>query len=280
MARLTATGQLDTTFGAGGLAVLLAQLPSGIALQSDGKILIASGGFSPPAAVQNPPPGAGSLARYNSNGSLDRTFGISGQAASVALPYAVAVQTDGRILVAGGIVSGLIVTGNASALTPTGVSTPLLPRTAEQLRVSEASRSREHLPRRSSPTGTSLRREKPVQSTPINCGYPLLSLVTTLEGSSTQRSVPEVESRRASAVMAVRSLQAWPSRPTARSWWQGTQIAILQSQDTLPSEGKSVKPGGQNRARHCAEGAAPFHQPTRILTKLANTLAAGSSLCT
>ena len=114
MARLTATGQLDTTFGAGGLAVLLAQLPSGIALQSDGKILIASGGFSPPAAVQNPPPGAGSLARYNSNGSLDRTFGISGQAASVALPYAVAVQTDGRILVAGGIVSGLIVTGNAS----------------------------------------------------------------------------------------------------------------------------------------------------------------------
>lgn len=114
MVRLDSNGQLDTSFGTGGLAVLLAQFPSGIALQSDGKILIASGGFSPPAAVLNPPPGAGSLARYNSNGSLDKSFGISGQAASVALPYAVAVQIDGKILVAGGIISMLIATGNAS----------------------------------------------------------------------------------------------------------------------------------------------------------------------
>lgn len=114
MARLTTNGQLDTSFGTGGLAVLLAQFPSGIAFQSDGKILIASGGFSPPAAVLNPPPGAGSLARYNPNGSLDRSFGISGQAASVALPSAVAVQSDGKILVAGSIISSLITTGNAS----------------------------------------------------------------------------------------------------------------------------------------------------------------------
>lgn len=114
MARLISDGALDTSFGTGGLAVLLAQFPSGIALQSDGKILIASGGFSPPAAVLNPPPGAGSLARYTSNGSLDKGFGISGEATSVALPYAVAVQSDGKILVAGGIISRLIPTGNAS----------------------------------------------------------------------------------------------------------------------------------------------------------------------
>jgi uncharacterized delta-60 repeat protein len=114
MARLTSDGELDTSFGTAGLAVLLAQFPSGIALQSDGKILIASGGFSPPAVVLNPPPGAGSLARYNSNGSLDQGFGISGEAASVALPYAMEVQRDGKILVAGGIISKLITTGNAS----------------------------------------------------------------------------------------------------------------------------------------------------------------------
>ena len=113
VARLTTTGQLDTSFGTGGLAVLLAQFPSAIALQADGKILIASGGFSPPAAVLNPPPATGSLARYNTNGSLDRSFGISGRAASVALPYAVAIQSDDKILVAGGIVSSLIATGNA-----------------------------------------------------------------------------------------------------------------------------------------------------------------------
>ena len=75
MARLTSTGQLDSTFGNGGLAVLLNPMPSAIALESDGKILVASGAFqSPPQPVLNPIPGAGTLARYNPNGSLDRTF--------------------------------------------------------------------------------------------------------------------------------------------------------------------------------------------------------------
>ena len=114
MARFDSNGQLDTSFGTGGLAVLLAPMPSAMALQSDGRILIASGAPSPPIAELNPPPGAGSLTRYNSNGSLDRTFGISGEAASVALPSAVAVQIDGRILVAGSIISRLIPTGNAT----------------------------------------------------------------------------------------------------------------------------------------------------------------------
>ena len=115
IARLTSTGQLDTTFGNGGLAVLLNLMPSAIALQSDGKILIASGAFqSPPLAELNPIPGAGTLARYNPNGSLDRSFGVSGQAASVALPSAAAVQIDGKILVAGTVVSKLIASGNAT----------------------------------------------------------------------------------------------------------------------------------------------------------------------
>jgi uncharacterized delta-60 repeat protein len=114
IARFNASGQLDTTFGSGGLAVLLAPQASAIALQSDGKTLIASGAPTPPAAVLNGPPGAGSLARYNTNGSLDKGFGISGEAASVALPSALAVQLDGKILVAGTINNKLIATGNTT----------------------------------------------------------------------------------------------------------------------------------------------------------------------
>jgi hypothetical protein len=40
------------------------------------------------------------VARYDTNGSLDKTFGISGQAASVVAPAAIAVQNDGKILAA------------------------------------------------------------------------------------------------------------------------------------------------------------------------------------
>jgi uncharacterized delta-60 repeat protein len=115
LARFESNGQLDTSFGSAGLAPLVAPFSSAsaIALQSDGKILIASGGF-PPAPVINGPPSTGSLARYNTDGSLDKKFGISGQAASVALPSAVAVQSDGKVVVAGTITSKLAVAGNST----------------------------------------------------------------------------------------------------------------------------------------------------------------------
>jgi uncharacterized delta-60 repeat protein len=105
LARLQPNGQLDTSFGTNGQAPLL-EVASSIALQSDGKILIGAFGFFAP--------GAGTVARYNTNGSLDRGFGISGQAASVAPPSAIAVQSDGKILAAGANVSQLALTGNAS----------------------------------------------------------------------------------------------------------------------------------------------------------------------
>ena len=112
MTRLLTDGGTDTTFGTNGLAALVAG-PSSIALQSDGKILIGAGGLGA-APVLNPTPIAGSVARYNTNGSLDTSFGISGQAASVVAPSAVAVQSDGKILAVGANVSRLSVTGNSS----------------------------------------------------------------------------------------------------------------------------------------------------------------------
>ncbi len=100
LARLNSNGQLDTTFGSGGLAPLQGFGPGAITLQSDGKILVASGG--------------GSLGRYNQDGSVDKTFGIFGQAASIASPSAIAVQSDGKILAAGADTSKVSTTGNST----------------------------------------------------------------------------------------------------------------------------------------------------------------------
>jgi uncharacterized delta-60 repeat protein len=111
MARLNTNGQPDTTFGTGGVAALADFGSSSIALQSDGKILIGSGGF-PPLPVLNPLGAAGSVTRYNTNGSLDKTFGIFGQAAATAAPSAIAVQSDGKILTAGAQAGKVAVHGN------------------------------------------------------------------------------------------------------------------------------------------------------------------------
>jgi uncharacterized delta-60 repeat protein len=100
LARLNSNGQLDPTFGSGGFAPLQGFGSRAIALQSDGKILVASGGAS--------------LGRYNQDGSVDKTFGIFGQAASIALPSAIAVQSDGKILAAGADTSKVSATGNST----------------------------------------------------------------------------------------------------------------------------------------------------------------------
>lgn len=92
------------------MAVLTAFPVTAIALQPNGQILIAAGG---PARDTFPPSVltlsvAGLIARYNPNGSLDATFGTSGQTATLAVASAIAVQGDGKIVVAGGIKSKLL----------------------------------------------------------------------------------------------------------------------------------------------------------------------------
>lgn len=98
-------GKLDSTFGNGGIATQQAVVSnatnfysvSAVAVQGDGKIVVAAGvphtgGFTIPA-----------LLRFLSNGSLDKSFGTNG-VASLASSFggfgALAIQTDGKILAA------------------------------------------------------------------------------------------------------------------------------------------------------------------------------------
>jgi uncharacterized delta-60 repeat protein len=79
-------GALDKQFGTKGIVFTGASVPANVALQADGKILVAGGGV---------------LERYNSDGSLDSTFGIDG---TVSLPSgtatALVLQADGKVVVA------------------------------------------------------------------------------------------------------------------------------------------------------------------------------------
>jgi len=110
LARYNSNGTLDTTFGIGGRVITPLGGPAqafSIAVQSDGKIVAAgfvhlvNGDFD------------FALARYNSNGTLDTTFGTGGKkttafgAPSVAQGNAVAIQKDGKI-----VVSGLTIVNN------------------------------------------------------------------------------------------------------------------------------------------------------------------------
>lgn len=105
-----APGDLDTTFGSGGAVIMLAGFNDQVfaaALQTDGKIVVV--GFRAGEGI--PTVGARPLVgRFNTDGSLDTTFGTGGLALGPSLPgpassngvlTAVAVQTDGKIVAAG-----------------------------------------------------------------------------------------------------------------------------------------------------------------------------------
>jgi len=119
VARFLPTGQLDATFGSGGLAsagFVGGEGLQGVALQPDGKIIW--------VGSQNTPgfPAFGTfsfaLARFNANGTLDTSFGTGGQArveffappmqGAQEFARAVLVQPDGKILVAGSARQGQI----------------------------------------------------------------------------------------------------------------------------------------------------------------------------
>ena len=91
-------GSLDPNFGSGGIVLTANTGANAGALQGDGKILVA-GSISTAQNAQQP-----GLLRYNTNGTLDSGFGAGGKvviAGNNAGPaFAVAVQTDGKILVA------------------------------------------------------------------------------------------------------------------------------------------------------------------------------------
>jgi uncharacterized delta-60 repeat protein len=111
VARLNADGSLDATFGSGGKATIPFNLgghnddtASGVALQSDGKIVVVG-------TVDTGAPGGRDMAvaRLNADGTLDAGFGTGGK---TTIPFdlggsnnddanGVAIQSDGKIVVVG-----------------------------------------------------------------------------------------------------------------------------------------------------------------------------------
>lgn len=106
LARYTARGALDPTFDADGKVSTdfggRFDYASDVVIQPDGKIIAVGAGFQEPVR-----PIDFALARYNANGSLDGGFGAGGKvlmtfaANSLDGANAVAVQRDGKIVVAG-----------------------------------------------------------------------------------------------------------------------------------------------------------------------------------
>lgn len=111
--RYNSDGSLDTTFGNGGIVATNIgddhDSIGAIALQPDGKIIAAGNeAFSRPPGEQRNSDIV--LARYNSNGTLDSSFGNNGFVTSDFGPFpnyfaddatAVLLQPDGKIIVAG-----------------------------------------------------------------------------------------------------------------------------------------------------------------------------------
>ena len=107
--RLTAEGQADSTFGTNGEASVVNRSAAGLALLSNGKILVASS--------------SGLVSRYKSNGTLDTSFGINGQLPSNTSPSTVILLSTGDFLVNGILTSALTtVRGLTTTITGFAVS--------------------------------------------------------------------------------------------------------------------------------------------------------------
>ncbi|MFN2504874.1 MAG: delta-60 repeat domain-containing protein [Acidimicrobiales bacterium] len=114
VARITASGEPDVTFGSAGVALVDFSAPEGlrddmamaVAVQADSRIVIA-GQSQPTSDIVPPVPFA--LARLSAAGELDPTFGDGGRVLTPlppsAHPYsyvnALAVQPDGKIVAVG-----------------------------------------------------------------------------------------------------------------------------------------------------------------------------------
>jgi uncharacterized delta-60 repeat protein len=115
MVRLNTDGSLDTSFGSGGMiqtGILNASAISQIAIQIDGKI-IAAGTAETSAGLLD-----FALVRYNTDGSLDTSFGNGGIVTTNIdgnddVAFGLALQVDGQIVVAGSSFSPADQPGNS-----------------------------------------------------------------------------------------------------------------------------------------------------------------------
>lgn len=112
IARYTADGQLDPSFGTGGKVTVaigaqkINDVATAVAIQPDGKILVGGTSSSIPGLVEAPA-GAMAVIRLRADGTLDPTFGGGdGKAMIDFTPYAdsathLLLQSDGKIVLAG-----------------------------------------------------------------------------------------------------------------------------------------------------------------------------------
>lgn len=106
LARYTADGSLDTTFGGGTVTTDFGDTPdqaTRVALQDDGKVLVAGTSAASPGVV------VFALARYNPDGSIDVSFGTGGK---TTLSFQNGVDTVAGVLPLPG---GQILVGGSSA---------------------------------------------------------------------------------------------------------------------------------------------------------------------
>ena len=104
LARYNPDGTLDATFGNGGKVITVANVresAAGLLILPDGKIMI-SGSIDLPSSYDT----SFALLRYNSDGSVDSTFGNGGIVTTNVgtdddQAYAIALQSDGKIVAAG-----------------------------------------------------------------------------------------------------------------------------------------------------------------------------------
>ncbi len=107
--RYNTNGSLDTTFGSNGIVttnINNADNGARIALQSDGKILVAgTSNFTLDENTSSFKSGDFAVVRFNTNGSLDTTFGSNGivttNITNVDIGTGLAIQSDGKILLLG-----------------------------------------------------------------------------------------------------------------------------------------------------------------------------------
>jgi uncharacterized delta-60 repeat protein len=116
LSRYNANGSADISFGTGGKVTVVANggtidAMQALTLQSDGKIVVV-GYTSLPTSFNDDMV----VLRYNSDGGLDTAFGTGGKVVSdfslADRAHAVLVQNDGKIVVAGFITLGTLVTAD------------------------------------------------------------------------------------------------------------------------------------------------------------------------
>jgi uncharacterized delta-60 repeat protein len=107
--RYNADGTLDQSFGEGGWAPGSAATQS-VLRQPEGRLLTIGSIEVKAAGLVSPPVDGFVMARYQPDGQLDPTFGSGGTVVTAfdrtAEPWAVAIQSNGRLVVAGSIWEG------------------------------------------------------------------------------------------------------------------------------------------------------------------------------